>query len=93
MDKINPGVYKHYKGKYYDVFGVVVKSGTEDSTEPEYDVVYRPWYGDRKFTRRSLREFTEEVDVKEYSYKGPRFFFLREFVDPKLQIVARLFAE
>lgn len=31
MRTVQPGVYLHYKGKRYRVYGEAVKSGTEDS--------------------------------------------------------------
>lgn len=57
-----PGVYAHYKGGLYSVYGVAVKSGTEDE-EPAFVVVYRPRYGHRFLTIRPLAEFMETITV------------------------------
>ena len=76
---MRPGIYRHYKGKEYQVVGIAVDSGTEDAPEKAYRVVYIPQYGDRLLTTRPLGEFTEEVDEPEYDYKGPRFRLVRAF--------------
>lgn len=39
--KVEPGIYQHYKGPRYEVFGLSRHSETE-----EYLVVYRPLYGE-----------------------------------------------
>ena len=66
MDDIKQGIYKHFKGKFYSVFGRVLdlKNNTF--------VLYRALYDERKLWIRSLEMFTDNV-------KGvPRF----EFVSP-----------
>lgn len=52
-----PGIYRHYKGKDYEVLGVARHS---ESDEPF--VVYRPLYGERQLWIRPLDMFTELVD-------------------------------
>ncbi len=68
---IEPGLYRHYKGGEYEVYGVAVHS--EDMSNL---VVYRPLYGDRKLWVRPLTMFVEEVsvdgqNVPRFAYVGP----------------------
>lgn len=78
IEEPKPGIYRHYKGKEYQVIGVAILSGTEEDSTPTKSVVYIPLYGDRGLRYRPLEEFCEEVDVSEYGYRGPRFKFIRE---------------
>ncbi|MDX1452919.1 MAG: DUF1653 domain-containing protein [Oleiphilaceae bacterium] len=61
-----PGVYRHYKGKDYEVLGVVRHSETEEEL-----VLYRALYGEYGLWVRPLGMFVETVstDVGEV----PRF--------------------
>lgn len=63
---VSPGVYRHYKGKLYDVIGVATHSETGERL-----VVYRPQYGERGLWVRPLGMFTETVDVA--GTRRPRF--------------------
>jgi hypothetical protein len=53
---IERGIYKHFKGGLYMVFGTAVHSETE-----ELLVVYMPLYGSYQLMVRPLKMFTEEV--------------------------------
>lgn len=64
---IGPGIYQHFKGQRYEVFGV----GRHSETEEEY-VFYRKLYDDYSYWVRPLVMFTEVVDRD--GYHGPRFF-------------------
>ncbi|MBB3168810.1 DUF1653 domain-containing protein [Simiduia aestuariiviva] len=55
---IKPGIYRHYKGQEYQVYGVVRHSETE-----EWLVVYRCLYGDFSWWSRPLDMFSEQVEV------------------------------
>ena len=68
--KVERGLYRHFKGKLYFVHGVVLK--VEDMEE-EY-VLYEALYGEpgRQFVR-SVGNFTEQVSRPEIGYEGPRF--------------------
>jgi hypothetical protein len=55
---IKTGIYQHYKGPEYQVFGVAKHSETEEEV-----VVYRTLYGDYSLWVRPLSMFTEKVDV------------------------------
>jgi hypothetical protein len=69
MNSIQPGRYRHYKGKEYTVIGVASHSETEESL-----VVYRKEYGDRGLWVRPLAMFLEHVEVDGRTV--PRFQYL-----------------
>ena len=71
MSDLQPGRYRHYKGRDYLVIDVARHSETE-----EQFVVYRTDYGDRTLWIRPLAMFTEEVTVDgqampRFRYVGP----------------------
>ncbi|HAG97133.1 MAG: hypothetical protein CMK83_24160 [Pseudomonadales bacterium] len=66
---LQPGRYRHYKGKDYEVIGVARHSETEEPL-----VVYRTLYGEYDLWVRPYRMFTEEVTVKGEAI--PRFRFI-----------------
>jgi len=72
MDPIVPGIYRHYKGKDYEVIGVAIHSETEEAF-----VVYRALYGEFMLTIRPKTLFLEEVEKG--PYKGPRFTLIKPF--------------
>ncbi len=55
---LQPGRYRHYKGKLYEVIDVARHSETE-----ELLVVYRCLYGDFSLWVRPLAMFLDTVDV------------------------------
>lgn len=57
---LQKGIYRHYKGNYYDVIDVVRHSETL-----EYMALYRPLYGDFGLWVRPLHMFFEDVMVGE----------------------------
>jgi hypothetical protein len=63
---IEPGRYRHYKGKDYEVIGVAKHSETE-----ELFVVYRALYGERGLWVRPAAMFLDTVIVDGLS--RPRF--------------------
>lgn len=63
---VSPGLYRHYKGKDYEVIGTARHSETE-----EWLVVYRCLYGDYSLWVRPLDMFNESVDVA--GEEVPRF--------------------
>lgn len=63
---VEPGRYRHYKGKEYEVLGVARHSETEEEL-----VVYRCLYGDFSLWVRPLALFSELVRVDGVSV--PRF--------------------
>lgn len=56
---MQPGRYRHYKGKHYLVYGIARHSETEEPL-----VVYRTDYGERDLWVRPLAMFQESVDVE-----------------------------
>ena len=63
---VQPGRYRHHKGKDYDVIGVARHSETEEPL-----VVYRCLYGDYSLWVRPLAMFRETVEVA--GEQVPRF--------------------
>lgn len=72
MQKIQAGIYRHYKGKDYEVIGQAIHSETE-----EVLVVYRALYGAFSLFVRPKAMFLEEVEKERY--KGPRFRLIKAF--------------
>jgi hypothetical protein len=69
--RVERGIYRHFKGNIYFVFGEVL--GVEGE-ETKRLVLYEALYGKpgRMFVR-SVENFVEPLDKPEYNYKGPRF--------------------
>lgn len=72
------GIYRHYKGKDYQVFQVANHSETL-----EQFVVYRCLYGDYSWWVRPLSMFTETVTIAGETL--PRFQFIKA-VDSALEL-------
>lgn len=69
---IQPGIYRHYKGKEYFVVGTVTHSETRETF-----VLYMPKYpNDEGFVVRPISMFIDEVEIDDA--KRPRFEFVRE---------------
>ncbi|PAU66386.1 TonB box-like protein [Pseudomonas sp. PIC25] len=68
--RVQPGLYRHYKGPEYRVFGVARHSETEEEL-----VVYQALYGEYGLWVRPLRMFTETVEVDGESV--PRFALIK----------------
>ena len=64
---LEPGIYEHFKGERYEVFGVGRHSETDDVF-----VYYRKLYDDYSFWVRPLAMFTEQIVRDDYT--GPRFY-------------------
>lgn len=69
---LQPGRYRHYKGKDYIVLGVARHSETEEEL-----AVYRTDYGDRSLWVRPLTMFQETVEIN--GQPRPRF----QYVSPE----------
>ena len=70
MDRPEPGIYLHYKGREYQMYEVATHSETGEQV-----VVYRPLYGERALWVRPLEMWSEPVDVDGDAL--PRFRYLR----------------
>ena len=68
---VKAGVYRHFKGKQYEVLGVARHSETLEDL-----VVYRPLYGERRLWVRPLAMFTERIEHE--GRLTPRFTFTGE---------------
>jgi len=68
---IAPGLYRHYKGKDYQVIDLARHSETE-----EWLVIYRPLYDPSALWARPADMFTENVQSAQG--KVPRFRYLGE---------------
>lgn len=66
--EIFPGVYKHFKGKYYQVICLCEHTETAEKL-----VVYQALYSPYRIYCRPLSMFIEDIDDIEYNYRGPRF--------------------
>lgn len=66
MPTIKPGLYRHFKGKEYEVIGTARHSETLEEL-----VVYRALYGDGGLWVRPAAMWSETVDRD--GYRGPRF--------------------
>ncbi len=63
---LTQGIYRHYKGKDYQVLGLVQHSETQ-----EHLVLYKALYGDYSLWVRPLSMFTETVTTEQGTV--PRF--------------------
>ena len=70
---IQPGIYRHFKGKIYELIGIAKHSET---MEPM--VVYRALYGEHGLWVRPAQMWNEQVDREDYH--GPRFIFVGKSV-------------
>ncbi len=70
--ELKRGIYRHYKGKDYEVYGVAVHTETEEKL-----VVYRSLYGNYRLNVRPLKMFCENVIIGKYN--GPRFTLVHAF--------------
>lgn len=57
------GTYHHFKDGSYEVVGVAIKAGSEDTDDKQPLVIYCPNYGDHGLRWRTLAEFTETVET------------------------------
>ena len=84
--KIEPGIYRHFKGKLYFVLALAwSRNYPNDPTKAE--VIYHPLYlcEDCDWKRDiSLEKFTENVNRPEFNYSGPRFTKIMDWRLPNL---------
>jgi hypothetical protein len=71
---VKPGIYRHFKGQLYEVFGPARHSETE-----ELFVVYRALYGDGGTWIRPAAMFFDTI--KQDGLVQPRFAFVAETDD------------
>jgi hypothetical protein len=79
--KINE-IYRHYKGKYYIIYGV----GMNES-DHTYEVIYNDVMEPMPLPyHRPLSEFKSSVITNEESISIPRFSFVRMAIDERLVV-------
>ncbi len=74
---ITPGIYRHYKGNEYQVFGLAIHSETLEQL-----VMYRALYGDFGMWVRPLVMFSESVTVNGEEIQ--RFTLVKKIDDAEL---------
>jgi len=67
-----PGIYAHFKGRYYEVVGVATDTETNENK-----VVYRALYGSFSLLLRDENMFLEWIYRD--GYRGPRFKLVKKF--------------
>lgn len=68
VDNVEPGIYRHFKGRYYQVLCVAEHSETSEKL-----VVYQELHNGQKIYCRPISMFIDFVDNEKYDYRGPRF--------------------
>lgn len=74
MSTLQPGLYQHYKGNYYNILGICRHSETFEEC-----VVYQSLYGDYGLWVRPLKLFQETIEHNGQNI--PRFKFIRTLLD------------
>ena len=79
MSTIQPGRYRHFKGKEYQVIGTARHSETLKEM-----VVYRALYGDGGLWVRPAAMWSELVERD--GYRGPRFAWVAQTEEEALKL-------
>lgn len=74
MKKIKSGIYRHYKGKFYEVIGTAHHSETLEELVV-YRALYRTKFGTKSLWVRPFKMFVEKVKidgkaVKRFQYQS-----------------------
>ena len=75
MKTLSPGIYEHYKGKRYEVIGIVHHSETLEELVL-YKALYETKFGQDSLWVRPLAMFMENVEVE--GKLVPRFRYLEK---------------
>ncbi len=75
-DQVKRGIYRHYKGRDYEVLELARHCETE-----EWHVVYRCLYGDYSVWIRSATDFCSQVNLGE-GRTVPRFVRSQQLPEP-----------
>lgn len=79
---IESGVYRHFKGNYYEVLCTA-----QDTETGEQVVIYKALYGDGKIYARPLEMFASEVDKEKYPNVRQKYRFDRIYHTPKEKVL------
>lgn len=71
MKEFRKGIYKHYKGNYYEVLDIAKHSDANEDM-----VIYRALYDNFQLYVRPLRAFLETLEINGQPQK--RFEFVRD---------------
>ena len=71
MNEPKRGIYRHYKGKRYELMDVATHSETLEEM-----VIYRALYGEKGLWVRPVSMWNEIIDRPDYH--GPRFLYIDE---------------
>lgn len=71
---VEKGIYRHYKGKLYEVLGTARNSENHDEIAVIYRALYKSEFGLYSIWYRPLEMFTEKVEVD--GKEVPRFDYL-----------------
>jgi len=74
LPKIQPGIWRHFKGKEY-----LVEGEYPDTESSIPHVAYRQLYAPYERCSRTKENFLEHVDRPEQAYTGPRFVLIKAF--------------
>lgn len=80
-------IYRHFKGKMYQILDVVYDSETNNNDEPKKIVVYQALYGEKLKWARPYEMFTSEVDHEKYPNVKQRYRFEKISQETTTQIV------
>ena len=78
QNNICNGIYRHYKGKFYEVIGLARHSETIEELVV-YKALYKTDFGDDSLWVRPLKMFQEFVEVD--GIKKPRFCYMKSMAD------------
>ena len=68
--EVKPGVYRHFKGKCYEVICIAEHTETGEKL-----VIYKAMYGEQKLWVRHYDMLVSEVDREKYPDAGQRYRF------------------
>lgn len=80
-------IYRHFKGKMYQILDIVYDSETNNDDEPKKVVVYQALYGEKLKWTRPYEMFTSEVDHEKYPNVRQQYRFEKTSQETTTQIV------